>query len=156
MDGEQEVVERFVLGNQQLVADETGVRMEDTLPQPNVPPVPEQKPSVEDMAARDYKALLPKFEEKLLPMSRRQQQRVIIALLKYPLEDDRPHFSYPIERDAFYVGMQIQDCKLILMNAVLSLMKNKDQLKELNDELEKLKNEDLRKSELSKSESSIF
>lgn len=106
----------------------------------NIKAIPEQQlPSKEDLAARDYQVLLPKFESKLLPMSRRQQQRVIMALLKYPLEDNKPHFSYTEEREAFYIGMQIQDCKLVLMNAVLDLMKDSDKMKKLNQELEELK-----------------
>ncbi len=102
----------------------------------------EPQPSVEDLAAHDYQKLLPKFREKLHPLSRRQMEKVVVALMGYPFEDNAPKFSYPEERDLFYLGIQIQDCSFIIKRAVYDLMKDSEKMKEFNKELNKLKEQD--------------
>ncbi len=98
----------------------------------------EQQPSVEDLAAHDYKKLLPRFKEKLHPLSRRQIERVVSALMEYPFENNAPTFSYPEERTLFYIGMQIMDTQFILKKAVFEMMQDKGKLNEFNEELKKL------------------
>jgi hypothetical protein len=95
-------------------------------------------PSPEDMAAHDYKLLMPKFWKIVEPMSRRQEQRVFKALMEYPLEGGIPRFSYENEREAFYLGLQIFDCKFVLMRAVMELTANKDKLDKFKADLEAL------------------
>jgi hypothetical protein len=107
----------------------------------------EQQPSPEDLAAHDYKMLLPKFRDKLEPISRRQQQRVMNALIEYPFENDRPRFSYPVENELFYIGMQLLDCQFILKRACFELIKDQDKMKEFNEELAKLKEEETKEKE---------
>jgi hypothetical protein len=91
--------------------------------------------SPEDMAAHDYKVLMPKFWDKIEPMSRRQQQRVFKALMEYPLENLTPRFSYNEEKEAFYLGIQVFDCKFVLMKAVMELASNKDKLEQFQADL---------------------
>jgi len=99
---------------------------------------PPPSPSPEDMAAHDYQMLLPKFKEACDPLSRRQMQRVVDALMEYPLENQNPRFSYTEERNAFNTGMQLLDCKLVLTNYVLALTKNKEKMEEFKAEYDRL------------------
>ncbi len=98
----------------------------------------EAKPSIEDMAAHDYKILIKQFKNKLHVMSRRQQQRVIEAMVEYPFEVDKPHFSYPEERDLFYIGTSIMDCQFVLKRAVYNIMQDKGKFNEFKKEIETL------------------
>lgn len=106
--------------------------------QPIVTVKEEPKVSPEDMAAHDYKNLQPKFWALIEPMSRRQQQRVFKALIEYPLEDNFPTFSYPEEKDAFYIGINIFDCKFIMLRHVMELTQNKEAMEEFKKDLETL------------------
>jgi hypothetical protein len=105
--------------------------------QPKVKGEPEApKYTPEDMAAHDYKRLMPKFWDKVEPMSRRQQQRVFRALMEYPLETNFPRFSYNEEKEAFYIGLTIFDCKFVLMKAVMELAASKEKMEEFKKDLE--------------------
>ena len=99
----------------------------------------EDKPTIEDQAAHDFRKLLPLFWDKIEPMSRRQQQRVFQALISYPLEDAFPKFSYQVEKDAFYLGLQLNDCKFILMTAVANMLKSKEALDKFQEEIKELR-----------------
>lgn len=98
----------------------------------------EAKPSIEDMAAHDYKILLKQFKNKLHVMSRRQQQRVIEALIEFPFENQKPHFSYPEERDLFYIGTSIADCQFVMKRCVYEMMQDKGKMEEFKNDLEQL------------------
>ena len=98
------------------------------------------KPTVEDLAAHDYKNLIPEFYKKLSALtSNRQLTRVMAALVEYPLENGSPRFSYSQEREAFNVGMKIFDCKYILMKAVFEMKKDEIQtmLKDMEESTKK-------------------
>jgi len=99
---------------------------------------PEVQATAEDMAARDYQILMPKFWAKLEPMSRRQVQRVFHAIMEYPLASGYPSFSYPAEKEAFYLGIQIMDCKFVLQKAVMELVANKEKMDAFQADLKKL------------------
>lgn len=97
----------------------------------------EQKtPAPEDLAAFNFKELLPKFYDKVEELSNRQLKRVVTALLEYPLERTGFRFSYVKEAEAFDLGMRIMDAKFIIMKTVMEL--TLDQQKELKAELEVL------------------
>lgn len=104
-------------------------------------PESEVQATSEDMAAHDYQQLMPKFWALIEPMSRRQQQRVFKGLMEYPLESDLPRFSYKEEKEAFYLGLQINDCKFVLQKAVMELVQNKEKMDAFNEDLKKLTEE---------------
>ena len=97
--------------------------------------------TAEDMAAHDFQRLVPLFWQALEPLSRRQEQRVFMALVQYPLEGQFPKFSYPQESKAFLLGLQVFDCKFVLMKAVLELTANKEKMEKFNAELQEAKKE---------------
>lgn len=92
---------------------------------PVTPEVEEPKPSVEDLAAHDYRELLPLFKENLDRLSLRQVKRVIMALMEYPLQLQDFSFLDPREQQLFNMGMKVFDCKYVLMKAVFELHKEK-------------------------------
>lgn len=92
-------------------------------------------PSVEDKAAFDYQQLLPQFKAATKDVPRKQLLKVITSLMEYPLESNSLHFSYPAEQKLFYIGMQIMDCKAILMNAVMKLTQDKEAFQKFQSEL---------------------
>lgn len=95
-------------------------------------------PSVEDMAAHDYKNLIPVFYKYIDFMSKKQLKNLMKALVEYPLERDQPKLAYEDERKAFYFGMQIFDCKFVIMKAVMELAKNQENVRKLKAELDKI------------------
>ena len=109
------------------------------------PPVEAEKPSIEDMAAHDYKFLRPELYKMLDTMPKKQLLRVVKAMVDFPLEDSKPKFSYEAEKNAFYLAVNILDCKFVIMKAVLELTKNKDAIaaftKEMAIKQEERKNE---------------
>lgn len=96
---------------------------------------PPSGPSAEDMAAHDYQKLQPIFLDMITHMPKKQMVRVFKSIIEYPLETQAPKFSYEAEKRAFYVGMQLFDCKFIIMKAVLELTKDSDAMKKLNDDV---------------------
>ena len=97
-----------------------------------------EEPSVEDMAAHDYEILVPKFKAKIEELSNRQLKNVVTALIEYPLASDKPQFSYPQEAELFYLGIQINDVKFVMMKAIMDMKKEDIQklAAELNIDLE--------------------
>lgn len=91
-------------------------------------------PSVEDLAAHDYQMLLPQFYEKIEELSNRQLKRVVVALMEHPFEDHRKTFSYAQEHELFVMGAKINDCKFVMMKAVMDM--NKDEIQKLLAETE--------------------
>jgi len=96
-------------------------------------------PSLEDMAAHDYKRLIPEFFKILDNLPKKRAARLMRALIEYPLENDKPHLPYADEAKAFYIGMQILDCKFVIWKAVVELAKDRDAMKEFQKEVEQLK-----------------
>jgi hypothetical protein len=109
-----------------------------TSPTEAMSPAPEG-PSAEDMAAHDYQMLMPQFYDIIDFMPKKQLLRVIKAMVEYPLANDKPKFSYSSEARAFYTGMQINDCKFVLMRYVMELAKNKEAIAQLQKDLEEAK-----------------
>lgn len=95
------------------------------------------EPSVEDMAAHDYRSLIPIFYKHVDFMSKKKLLNLLKALVEYPLERNHPKLSFEEERKAFYFGMQIFDCKFILMKAVMEMAKDKGKFDQLQAELAK-------------------
>lgn len=96
------------------------------------------KPSVEDIAAYDFQRLLPQFYEALKPLSRRVVQKVITALLEYPLMHKELKWSFPGEKRAFDLGMQIMDSKFVLQTAVMNIMKDKAAVAKLKEDYDRI------------------
>ncbi len=94
---------------------------DDTAPSshPSTPEAPESGPSPEDMAAHDYKILVPKFLELFAGLPKKQMFRVMKAMIEYPFEDQRPKFSYEMEKKLFHIGMSITDCAFVMKKYVL-------------------------------------
>lgn len=86
-------------------------------------------PSVEDMAARDYMEMLPKFEKHAELLHFSQLRRVFTAIVEYPFANTSPHFVDKAERELFNLCMSLFDCKFVLQRKVLSL--KEDEIKEL-------------------------
>lgn len=99
-----------------MEAPDTTVAIEATKEEP--------QPSAEDYAARDWQYLLPKFMLKIEELSNRQLKRVVTALVEFPLQASEVHFSYPQEKELFNLGMQLFDCKMVLMKAIMDLKKD--------------------------------
>lgn len=98
-------------------------------------------PSFLDKAAHDYKTLIPQFYKCIDTFSKKQLHRIIEALIEYPLESDYPHLPFENEKQAFYLGMHIFDCKNLMLREALELTKNKEKLAQFQVELEKLAKE---------------
>lgn len=98
------------------------------------------EPSLEDMATHDFQAMLPKAYEILEKFSGEKLKRVVMSLVEYPFERDKVHFSYPEERELFFVLTKLFDCKFVLMRAVMEMKKDEiDKLIKELDEKEKEK-----------------
>lgn len=119
--------------NKEVTAEQEGVGR-------TTPSIPE--PSIEDMAAHDYRMLIPEFYRHVDFFSKKKLLNILKALVEYPLEQDQPKLSYDDEKKAFYLGMQIFDCKFILMKAVMELTKNKENLAKFTEELAKTKSKE--------------
>ena len=100
------------------------------------PVAEENKPSVEDMAAHDYQKLIPVFLDKISFLSKKQLNRVIKAVVEYPLENNRPEFSFEAEKQAFFIAMNIFDCKFVLMKHVYETLQRKADSEKVIKELE--------------------
>ena len=98
-------------------------------------------PSLVDQAAYDYQQLLPKFREKLEPMSRRQQQRVISAVMEYPFETNAPRFSYPSEKELFHIAISIMDCQFVMKREVFNMMQDSGKMAKFKEEFAQLEQE---------------
>lgn len=97
-----------------------------------------QEPSLEDKAAHDFKLMLPEFFKLVDTMPKKQLVRVFHAIMEYPLETQYPKLSFESERKAFYLGMQLQESKFILMNAVMKIMQDKEAAAKLKNDIEQL------------------
>lgn len=126
--------------NMEVTSISTEAKVE-TQPESTGPVADAPQPSVEDLAAHDFRNLIPDFYKKLEPLSRRQVQKVLMALVEYPLETQELRWSYPEEKEAFYIGMQLFDCKFVLMRAVIELTRDKAKLAEFKADLDKLAEE---------------
>lgn len=117
-----------------MTTDNTEVVNEQAPPAEEIP-VAEQGPSAEDMAAHDFKNLLPEFYKIVDFLPKKHLLRVIKALIEYPLETVHPVLSFSEEKKAFYLGTQINDCKFVLMKALFELAKDKQAMKTLQEDL---------------------
>jgi hypothetical protein len=104
------------------------------------------EPTAEDLATHDFQTLLPKFYDKLEELSNRQLKRVVYAMMEYPLSPKGMHFSYPKEAELFELGMKLQDCKYVIMQAVFAL--KEDEVKALQKEIEAQEAEQAKKEQV--------
>jgi hypothetical protein len=101
--------------------------MENVQPTPASEQAVTTEPSIEDKAAHDYDQLIPMFYNKIEELSNRSLKRVVQALVEYPLKGVNYRFSYLKEREAFFIGMRLFDCKTALLNAVMNLSQEEKQ-----------------------------
>lgn len=94
-----------------------------------VEPPAEPERAIEDVAAHDFQILLPMWRTKIEELSNRQLKRVVTALMEYPFERNEFKFPYPQEKELFKLGMQVMDCRYVLMKAALAM--RQDQIKTL-------------------------
>lgn len=87
------------------------------------------KPAVEDLAARDYQALLPEYHALADSVYFSQLRRVFNAIVEYPFADSSPQLNDRTERELFNVVSQLMDCKFVMMKAFLSM--KQDEIKAL-------------------------
>lgn len=92
----------------------------------------------EERAAQDFDKLYPVYERLLSNLSRKGAIRVARNLPTYPLIREKIVFQDPKEQEAFELGLHLQDCRLIMMSAVLKEKMMKEEItKEINLESEK-------------------
>jgi hypothetical protein len=92
----------------------------------------ETKPSLNelaDRAAMDFKVMMPLFKRYIPVLSNKAKDRVVNAMLEFPLYDREPIFQTAREKDLFDLGLRILDAKTVMIQAAYS-DKMKDALEE--------------------------
>jgi hypothetical protein len=84
-------------------------------------------PAPEDLATADYQRLLPQFEKRVEDLSLKQSHRILKMIMAYPFQTTQPSFTTQKEVSTFNLGLEIMDCKYVLMQAVHALGKKKVQ-----------------------------
>jgi len=85
--------------------------------------VKEPEASVEDLAARDFTNAFPKFLSKMEHLNNRSLKKVIAALMLHPFETGNINWSYVQDYELFTLGCKINDCKFVMMRAVMEMKK---------------------------------
>lgn len=75
--------------------------------------------AAEDVAAAYFKMYGPKFTYMLSQLSKKAALRLIDNLVKYPLQDGEIRFGTEFEKNAFLIGRQLLDSKMMMTMAVL-------------------------------------
>lgn len=86
----------------------------------------------EEIAMTRFYALLPKFNTIAATLSARQLGRTMRAILEAPFNQQAFKFVSPLEEKLFAIGMEIMDCKMILIQ---SAIENLTRVKETNVEV---------------------
>ena len=73
---------------------------------------------VADKTAMDFKIMLPLFKRHIAVLSNKAKDRVINAVLEYPLYDREPIFQSAKEKDLFDIGLRLIDAKTVMIQAV--------------------------------------
>jgi hypothetical protein len=94
--------------------NEASANKEEALPK-------EGQPSLEDMAAHEYRTLLPSFRTQIDHLSGKQAKKVLVALMEYPLEKIDFDWNYKESQRAFITGATIMDCRFVLMKALVEM-----------------------------------
>lgn len=110
---------------------------EQAPPQTTTEVVPEKEPSAVDIATRDFEALIPMFKAKLEELSNAQLKRVVSALMEFPFQKEPIRFSYPQESELFNFGVNILDCRFVIIKTVLDM--KQDELKDMMGSIEPIK-----------------
>jgi hypothetical protein len=71
-----------------------------------------------DLAAQFFQMLYPEFRRRVSGLSNKDARRLALALVQYPLEDNDPHFHSSDAKQAFSLGLQLIDAKLIMRETV--------------------------------------
>jgi len=75
----------------------------------------EQKPvPPEVQAVIEIRQLLPEFRRRLAELNRSAHQRILSAMVEFPLEHETPNFVTQEEEVVFKLGNMIQDRKFVL------------------------------------------
>jgi hypothetical protein len=97
----------------------------------------------EEIAMTKFYALLPQFNAIAATLSSRQLGRTMRAILEAPFNQSAFKFVSPLEEKLFAIGMEIMDCKMILVQSAianLERVKNTD-IDTLKKEVERVTNE---------------
>ncbi len=71
----------------------------------------------DQVASMIYNELMPVFKMKIQDLSRKGQNRVMLALMKAPFLDERTTLQSSSEHDAFNIGLDILDAKSMMLIA---------------------------------------
>jgi len=71
-----------------------------------------------DVAAHFFKMYYPIYVQLLSGLSNKDARRVAQHVVQWPLEDDSPHFNDEKAKQAFAVGIRLNDCKMIMRTYV--------------------------------------
>lgn len=84
----------------------------------------------EDVATYDFQQLLPKYKHAIKYLGKNSAQRVLSALIEYPLETQNPPLIGADEKTAFYYGVQLLDVRHVIWNALLKMQNEKSAVAE--------------------------
>lgn len=71
-----------------------------------------------DVAAHFFQMYYPVYVQLLNGLSNKDARRVAQHVVQWPLEDENPHFNDEKAKQAFAVGIRLNDCKMIMKTFV--------------------------------------
>lgn len=90
----------------------------------------DKKASFEDQAAKTYSELVPIWKRLRGTLSSKAKDRVMDAIMQWPLQDEAPKFQSGKEMELFKLGCTILDCKTIMVSAVFEERMKREKEKE--------------------------
>jgi hypothetical protein len=98
---------------------------------------PKEVVAPEDQAASTFHSMLPIWKRIRSTMSAKAKDRVMDAIIEWPLNEKIPKFQNKKEFELFKLGLTLLDCKSIMVSSVVQekMKKNKEVSTEVSDEL---------------------
>lgn len=72
----------------------------------------------EDVAAHFFQMFYPHYKQYLSTLSNKDLRRVAEHVVQFPLEDSNPSFHSQNAKNAFELGLRLNDCKMIMRNVI--------------------------------------
>lgn len=105
----------------------------------------------QDVAAHFFKMYAPIYKQLLDGLSNKDARRVAWHVVQWPLEDEHPKFNDEKAKQAFAVGIRLNDCKMIMRSFVEMERQQEIQVQKAKAELEAAANKELEEAGLNTS-----